>query len=372
MAWRYLLHFFLLDQIEGQNRQTPFPNPQSHRRLFFSPPAPPTQQPLQGYGQPQDSCGSGDLSGLLSGVTLTLLDKQFIALGYVRQNLVDDLCTKATEQVVCEANQRGNEELTNTRDNIRNMIEDRCEGLIGEAETVCDGILEMIGERFEGLQEEIQIEGEKQCNTTKELTIEMVRKGAESAYNSSKEIALKLGEAEFGRQVEKEKNRGERMFQEEVEKGRAEAEEELKRRVAEGRIEGEKEFEKEVAKGKIEAERIYQETIQEERKKAEKILQDKVKEEVEKAEVLFAQKVKEGREEAERIFEERAIEGEEEGERICTEMITVACNNATTDSQSDFFCEEFFFYIQPLEDERRRKRQNRRLYGSFYRKFHFH
>ena len=60
-------------------------------------------------------------------------------------------------------------------------------------------------------------------------------------------------------------------------------------------------------------------------------------------------------------------QNQEEGEKMCTEMITVACQNVTVGSESDDFCEEFFFFTTALDDERLRlKRQNHHLYGSFY------
>lgn len=38
----------------------------------------------------------------------------------------------------------------------------------------------------------------------------------------------------------------------------------------------------------------------------------------------------------------------------------------TLGSESDEFCEEFFFFTGELEEERRLKRGHRHLYGSFY------
>ena len=97
-----------------------------------------------------------------------------------------------------------------------------------------------------------------------------------------------------------------------------------------------------------------QETVAEERAKAEKVFQDRVAEERAKAEVEFNKRVAEGR---------------IEGEKMCTEMITVACQNVTLGSASDEFCEEFFFFTAPIDDDERRiKRQNDHLYGSFYQK----
>merc|ERR1712062_73776 len=118
------------------------------------------------------------------------------------------------------------------------------------------------------------------------------------------------------------------------------------------------------------AERQYQNRIQEEREKGEKIFQDTVAEERAKAEKVFQDTVDTEKAKAENEFNKRVKEGQIEGEKMCTEMITVACQNVTLGSASDEFCEEFFFFTAPLDDEdfRRLKRQDNHLYGSFYKK----
>ena len=100
---------------------------------------------------------------------------------------------------------------------------------------------------------------------------------------------------------------------------------------------------------------ILQDTVAEERAKAEKVFQETVDSEKAKAEIEF---------------KKRVTDGQIEGEQMCTEMITVACQNVTLGSASDEFCEEFFFFTAPLDDEdfRRLKRQDDHLYGSFYKK----
>ena len=100
------------------------------------------------------------------------------------------------------------------------------------------------------------------------------------------------------------------------------------------------------------------------------ILQDTVAEERAKAEKVFQETVDSEKAKAEKEFNKRVKEGQIEGEKMCTEMITVACQNVTLGSASDDFCEEFFFFTAPLDDEdfRRLKRQDDHLYGSFYKK----
>ena len=98
--------------------------------------------------------------------------------------------------------------------------------------------------------------------------------------------------------------------------------------------------------------------------------QERVAEERAKAEVVFQERVDEEKAKAEKLFNERVAEGRIEGEKMCTEMITVACQNVTIGSASDDFCEEFFFFTDPLD--KRLKRQNDHLYGSFYQKVSRH
>ena len=315
---------------------------------------------------------SGGINRILQGVELNILDSKFLGLGYVRQDLVEELCTKATLQLVREGEQRAQRELSGGGlvAGFTNQVSDKCSQLVGEGEKACQGVLDMVSTRFDSLKGDTVKEAEAQCENAKALTVGMVKKGAEAAFKSSAELGMQLARTEFLRQVEVEKNRGERMFQEEVEKNRGLAEAELRRRVEEGKQLGEKEFEEQVRAGKEEGERQYQQTIVEERAKAEKILQDTVEAGRAEAEVIFAQEVAKGRAEAERLYSERADEGRVKGEKICSEMINVACQNATEGTDSFDFCEEFFFFTDDLGDERRRKRQNERLYGSFYNKFH--
>ena len=305
---------------------------------------------------------------------------------------MEELCTRATLQLVREGEQRAQRELSGGGlvAGFTNQVTDKCSQLVGEGEKACQGVLDMVSTRFDSLKDDTVKEAETQCENAKELTLGMVKKGAEAAFKSSAELGTQLARTEFLRQVEVEKNRGERMFQEEVEKNRGLAEAELRRRVREGKELGEKEFLEQVRAGKEEGERQYQQTILEERAKAEQILKDTVEAGRAEAEVIFAREVAKGREEAERLYAERALEGREKGEKICSEMINVACHvhifylvniwcifminvacqNATEGTDSFDFCEEFFFFTDDLGEDRRRKRQNDRLYGSFYNKFH--
>jgi len=321
-----------------------------------------------GGGQQAQGGNSGGLGDILDGVELNLLDAKLIGLGYVRESLVRELCAKATQQLIREGVQRAQSEAKTLVQNLTSTIDTRCQQLVNEGDAACSQVIGQITDRFNSLTEEVLIEGEQQCENTMELTVEMVKKGAQSAYDSQLDLGRQVAEAEFQKQVEQQKNRGERMFQEEVEKNRGIAEQELRRRVEEGRQFAEKNFTQELENGKIDAERQYQETIDTERAKAEVTFQERVDEETAKAEKVFDDRVAEGRAEAEQQFKDASLKAQEEGEKMCTEMITVACQNVTLDSESDEFCEEFFFFTSELDDGRRLKRQNHHLYGSFYEK----
>ena len=63
-----------------------------------------------GYRRPASSYngggGGGGIGGLLEGVELNLLDAKLIGLGYVREDLVRQLCHQATQQLIWEGVQR--------------------------------------------------------------------------------------------------------------------------------------------------------------------------------------------------------------------------------------------------------------------------
>ena len=125
----------------------------------------------------------------------------------------------------------------------------------------------------------------------------------------------------------------------------------------------EENFTQQVSDGKEEAEKQYQQTVDEQRENGEATFQDMVAEQRAEAEKVFQERIEEGRAEAEKQFKEERLKGEREGERTCSEMISTACQNVTFGSDSDEFCEDFFFFTGDLE---RKKREGRHLYGSFY------
>ena len=50
--------------------------------------------------------GSGGIGDILDGVQLNLLDAKLIGLGYVREDLVKELCNRATQALIREGVQR--------------------------------------------------------------------------------------------------------------------------------------------------------------------------------------------------------------------------------------------------------------------------
>lgn len=326
------------------------------------------QRPSGGYGG--QGGGQGGLGNLLDGVQLNLLDAKLIGLGYVREDLVKQLCHTATQQLIREGVNRVRRESGSLVSNLTGLVDQRCSQLVNEGNRLCTDVMGQINSRFNLLTDEVTIEVKRQCDSTKVAAADMVKSAAKRTFDGQLELGRQLAEAEFMRQVAEQKVRGERMFQEEVEKGRQEADQELRRRVREGRALAETNFTRLLAEGRDEAERQYQNRIQEERDKGEKIFQDTVAEERAKAEKVFQETVDSEKAKAEIEFKKRVTDGQIEGEKMCTEMITVACQNVTLGSASDEFCEEFFFFTAPLDDEdfRRLKRQDDHLYGSFYKK----
>ena len=67
-------------------------------------------RPVGQYGgrgqQAQAGGGGGGFGDLLEGVELNLLDAKLIGLGYVREDLVRELCAKATQVLIREGVQR--------------------------------------------------------------------------------------------------------------------------------------------------------------------------------------------------------------------------------------------------------------------------
>ena len=65
------------------------------------------RRPAGGYTAAQGNtaagaAGGGGLGNILDGVQLNLLDAKLIGLGYVREDLVRQLCHQATQQLIWE------------------------------------------------------------------------------------------------------------------------------------------------------------------------------------------------------------------------------------------------------------------------------
>ena len=64
------------------------------------------RRPASSYNGGGGGVGGGSIGGLLEGVELNLLDAKLIGLGYVREDLVRQLCHQATQQLIWEGVQR--------------------------------------------------------------------------------------------------------------------------------------------------------------------------------------------------------------------------------------------------------------------------
>ena len=67
-------------------------------------------RPVRQYGvrgqQAQPASGGGGFGDLFEGVELNLLDSKLIGIGYGREDLVIELCAKATQALIREGVQR--------------------------------------------------------------------------------------------------------------------------------------------------------------------------------------------------------------------------------------------------------------------------
>ena len=50
------------------------------------------------------------------------------------------------------------------------------------------------------------------------------------------------------------------------------------------------------------------------------------------------------------------------GEEQCTDMINMACESVEPDTESEEFCDEFFFFTGDLDEEERKRRKALGLY----------
>ena len=50
------------------------------------------------------------------------------------------------------------------------------------------------------------------------------------------------------------------------------------------------------------------------------------------------------------------------GEEQCTDMINMACESVQPDTESEEFCDEFFFFTGDLDEEERKRRKRLGLY----------
>ena len=81
----------------------------------------------------------------------------------------------------------------------------RCADLVNEADAACSTVIGEITTRFNTLTQEVIIEGEKQCDDTKKLTVEMVKKTAQNNFEMLMELGRQLAEKKFQKEVEDSK-----------------------------------------------------------------------------------------------------------------------------------------------------------------------
>ena len=86
---------------------------------------------------------------------------------------------------------RARDEAESLTKSLTDVVDQRCQELIGEGNDACNDVLGQITDRYNEIVEGATIE------ETQRLTLEMVRRGAESAFDSQLELGKQLAEAMF-------------------------------------------------------------------------------------------------------------------------------------------------------------------------------
>ena len=97
---------------------------------------------------------------------------------------------------------RARDETESVTQSLTDLVDQRCQELITEGNDACNAVLGQITDRYNDIAVQATIEGNRQCDDTKRLTVEMVRRGAKSAFDSQLELGSQLAEAMFKEQFQ--------------------------------------------------------------------------------------------------------------------------------------------------------------------------
>ena len=246
-------------------------------------------------------------------------------------------------------------ELTQRYSGVGGDIEARCRGYVEFAGSECLARVESLAAELQELGRRILSERTEECQTeTTRLTTTVAtmeeerlrREGEQEQENLTRQYEAR------GRELEKEVVAEFEARGREVE-GRVRREYEGRGKEEEQRIRRELELRGEVKRKEIELElrkrgEVEAVQIREEFEERGRLLEAQLRQEFEER----GEKIKA---EVEAEFREKGNKLRDEGEEQCTDMINMACEDVVLGSESDEFCDEFFFFTSDLSDEEKRR-----------------
>ena len=241
-------------------------------------------------------------------------------------------------------------------------VEARCRSYVEYAAEDCNARVNGLAGELEKVGRELLAELGKEC--TKETT-ELAERTTEEETSRFEQLAeqeedrlRRIYEGQ-GREVEKEVLEDFNDRGKEIEK-KIRAEYELRGKEEEEKIRREFELRGEIEKKTIELElrkrgEVEAVAIREEFEERGRQLEVTIRKEFEKR----------GEEEMKKVEAElraRGVRLRDQGEEQCTEMINMACQDVVEGTESEEFCEEFFFFTSDLSEDEIRRRKRLGLY----------
>jgi len=307
---------------------------------------------------PDDSDRTLDVGSKISGIVSGGFDK----LGYIPIATAVGQCEGQARFRVENALTQLQRELSQRYSGLGEDIEARCRGYVEFAGSQCMARVESLAGELQELGRRILSERTEECQAETTRTTETVARQEEERLRREGEREQEELTRQYearGRDLEKE------VVQEFEERGRdvetrIRREYESRGKGEEQRIRQELELRGEVKRKEIELElrkrgEVEAVQIREEFEERGRMLEGTLRKEFEER----GEKIKT---EVEQEFRDKGNRLRDEGEDQCTEMINMACEDVIEGSESDDFCQEFFFFTSDLSDEEKRRLRRLRKY----------
>jgi len=292
----------------------------------------------------------------------SLVTGGFDKLGYIPVSTAVQQCQGLARTRVENTINRLRKQAESQVAGVSQDVEARCRSYVEYAAEDCSARVNGLAGELEKVGRELLAEVGEEC--TKETT-ELVERTTEEETSRFEQLAeqeedrlRRIYEGQ-GREVEKEVLEDFNDRGKEIEK-KIRAEYELRGKEEEEKIRREFELRGEIEKKTIELElrkrgEVEAVAIREEFEERGRQLEVTIRKEFEKR----------GEEEMKKVEAElraRGVRLRDQGEEQCTEMINMACQDVVEGTESEEFCEEFFFFTSDLSEDEIRRRKRLGLY----------